>query len=83
MPLPKPPAKRAALLDAADFDLQAAPKPARRAAKAAQGAASEPAATAELNLFDPRAATSSAAVTPPASRAAAAPPSSSCSTPTC
>src|SRR5512142_169176 len=50
MPLPKPPAKRAALLDPADFDLRAAPKPGKRSVKA-QAAAEEPAA---LHVFDPR-----------------------------
>jgi PhoH-like ATPase len=34
MPLPKPPAKRGALLDPSAFDAQAAPKPARRTLKA-------------------------------------------------
>ena len=57
MPLPKPPAKRAALLEASDFDSQAAPRPAKRAGKTAQGPAAEP-VPAELNLYDPRDATS-------------------------
>jgi PhoH-like ATPase len=51
MPLPKPPAKRAALLDPADFDLRAAPKPGRPSAKA-HATAAEP--TAALQVFDPR-----------------------------
>ncbi|ACB34296.1 PhoH family protein [Leptothrix cholodnii SP-6] len=34
MPLPKPPAKRGALLAPSEFDVQAAPKPARRTTKA-------------------------------------------------
>jgi PhoH-like ATPase len=50
MPLPKPPAKRAALLDPADFEAQAAPKPGKRPAKTR--AASEPASPAVLDLFD-------------------------------
>jgi PhoH-like ATPase len=33
MPLPKPPAKRAALLGAADFETQATPRPGARPAK--------------------------------------------------
>ncbi|MFM8900776.1 MAG: PIN domain-containing protein, partial [Burkholderiales bacterium] len=53
MPLPKPPAKRAALLNPAEFDAQAAPKPAKRSASlAASPTAAEP--SAELNLYDPR-----------------------------
>jgi PhoH-like ATPase len=53
MPLPKPPAKRAALLNPAEFDAQAAPKPTKRsAAQASSSTATEP--SAELNLYDPR-----------------------------
>ena len=48
MPLPKPPAKRAALLTATDFDSQAAPKPGKRAQKTSPSA--EPASPAELHL---------------------------------
>jgi PhoH-like ATPase len=51
MPLPKPPAKRASLLSPADFDSQAAPKPARRSAPPA---AAEPASPPVLDLFDER-----------------------------
>ncbi|CAN5365944.1 PhoH family protein [soil metagenome] len=51
MPLPKPPAKRAAVLSAADFDTQAAPKPTRRIPKART--ASEPAASSALDLLEP------------------------------
>ncbi|MDO9316448.1 MAG: PhoH family protein [Burkholderiaceae bacterium] len=58
MPLPKPPAKRASLLSVTDFESQAAPKPAKRSPRAA----AEPAAPAELNLYDPAAL----APTPPA-----------------
>jgi PhoH-like ATPase len=50
MPLPKPPAKRADLLSAADFDSQAAPQSGKRPQKAR--AAAEPAAPALLDLFD-------------------------------
>jgi len=75
MPLPKPPAKRAALLSLTDFDAQAAPKPAKRSGKTS--AAAEPASPAELNLFDPNPATPPAqapAVTAaPAARAEATP----------
>lgn len=50
MPLPKPPAKRAALLTPADFDSQAAPRPAKRPVKTRPAA--EPASPAVLDLFD-------------------------------
>ncbi|MFM9917746.1 MAG: PhoH family protein, partial [Rhizobacter sp.] len=60
MPLPKPPAKRASLLSVTDFESQAAPKPAKRSPRTS--AAAEPAAPAELNLYDPAAL----APTPPA-----------------
>ena len=36
MPLPKPPATRAALLSAADYESQSAPKTSRRSQKAAE-----------------------------------------------
>lgn len=55
MPLPKPPAKRAALLSTADFESQAAPKPAKRPAKTRPAA--EPASPAVLDLFDANAET--------------------------
>src|SRR5262245_58317782 len=47
MPLPKPPAKKAALLSNADLDAQAAPRKATRSNKP------EPASPALLDLFDP------------------------------
>jgi PhoH-like ATPase len=50
MPLPKPPAKRAALLNPSDFDSQAAPKPGKRSNKQATA---EPAAPALLDLLEP------------------------------
>ena len=50
MPLPKPPAKRAALLSQADFESQAAPQPGKRPQKTR--VAAEPAAPAVLDLFD-------------------------------
>ena len=50
MPLPKPPAKRASLLSAADFESQAAPQPGKRPQKTR--AAVEPASPAVLELRD-------------------------------
>ena len=50
MPLPKPPAKRAALLTPTDYESQAAPKPGKRSQKTSLSA--EPASPAELNLYD-------------------------------
>jgi PhoH-like ATPase len=49
MPLPKPPARKAALLSAAEFEAQAAPKPGKRTLKPAPAA--EP-APAVLALYD-------------------------------
>ena len=51
MPLPKPPAKRASLLNAADFDSQAAPQPGKRPNPKTRGHA-EPASPAVLELTD-------------------------------
>jgi PhoH-like ATPase len=48
MPLPKPPASKAALLSAADFEAQAAPRADKRLAKATV----DPALPASLDLFD-------------------------------
>ncbi|HSV71303.1 MAG TPA: PhoH family protein [Methylibium sp.] len=66
MPLPKPPAKKASLLSASDFDSQAVPKPGQRPTK--QDAPD--AGGALLDLFDPHPKTPSAkaapVVTPPA-----------------
>ena len=74
MPLPKPPATRAALLSAADYESQSAPKTSRRSQKAA-----EPKQKI-LDLHDDRAETAVAKAAPratpapaPASRAPAAP----------
>ena len=50
MPLPKPPAKKASLLSASDFDSQAAPKPGLRSAASAP---QDHPAPALLELFDP------------------------------
>jgi PhoH-like ATPase len=50
MPLPKPPVKRAALLTPTDFDLQAAPKPSKRAQKLP---ANEPQQQPLLDLKEP------------------------------
>ena len=57
MPLPKPPAKPAALLSPEDFESQAAPRPARRPHKPSSPAA-EPAMPGVLDLLDTRAAPS-------------------------
>jgi PhoH-like ATPase len=65
MPLPKPPAKRAAILTPADFEAQAAPKPGKRSQKTTLSA--EPASSAELHLYD----SSSEAAAPPALKAEA------------
>ena len=55
MPLPKPPAKRAALLDASDFEAQAAPRPGRHGAGHAAAGADAPAIPV-MDLFDGQAA---------------------------
>lgn len=70
MPLPKPPAKRAALLDPADYESQAA-KPGKRPTKSRTAA--EPASPAVLDLFD-GSVESPAIVTKPPVPAAAKPP---------
>ncbi len=64
MPLPKPPAKRAALLTPADFESQAAPKPGKRNPK---HAAAEPVGPAVMDLLEPprEAAPLTPRVTPP------------------
>jgi PhoH-like ATPase len=66
MPLPKPPAKKASLLSASDFDSQAVPKPGQRPT---QQQAPDAGGTL-LDLFDPHPKTPSAkaapVVTPPA-----------------
>jgi PhoH-like ATPase len=57
MPLPKPPVRKAALLAPADFESQAAPKPARRDHPKASPAAEPPeSAPGVLDLFDSHAA---------------------------
>ncbi|HWH80699.1 MAG TPA: PhoH family protein, partial [Burkholderiaceae bacterium] len=71
MPLPKPPAKRASLLSAADFDSQAAPQPGKRPQKTR--AAHEPASPASVELYDPNPA-AGAAPAPIALLAPVAPP---------
>jgi len=75
MPLPKPPATRAALLSAADYESQSAPKPSRRGAKSAAQAEPQPKL---LDLYDDRAETVVAkvqakAANAPVARAPAAP----------
>src|SRR5206468_4557661 len=69
MPLPKPPATRAALLSAADYESQSAPKPARRAQKAQAQAEPTPKL---LDLRDDRPETA-VGRRPPAAPAARAP----------
>ncbi|HEY9237336.1 MAG TPA: PhoH family protein, partial [Burkholderiaceae bacterium] len=49
MPLPKPPAQRASLLSAADFDSQSAPQPGKRPQKTR--AAVEPSSPAVVELY--------------------------------
>jgi PhoH-like ATPase len=61
MPLPKPPAKRAALLTPADFESQAALRPARRPQKT-QAPSADPASSGVLDLLDPRDAQAGAAL---------------------
>jgi PhoH-like ATPase len=68
MPLPKPPSKKAALLSAADFESQAAPKPDKRSLKSD---AAEPVPAAALELHDGGAAV---AARPPVAPPASAPP---------
>ena len=59
MPLPKPPAKRASLLNPADFESQAAPRPSARPQKTR--ASAEPSAPPVLDLLDESAAHGAAA----------------------
>jgi PhoH-like ATPase len=66
MPLPKPPAKKASLLSPADYESQAAPKPAKHALKT-----EPPAGPALLDLYPPGTATPT--VDAPAAKAAAGP----------
>jgi PhoH-like ATPase len=63
MPLPKPPARKASLLAPADFEAQAAPRPARRdSPKPSAARAAEPeAGPGALDLFDPGAAATASA----------------------
>ncbi|MEO8312169.1 MAG: PIN domain-containing protein, partial [Caldimonas sp.] len=69
MPLPKPPAKRADFLSRADFESQAAHRPARRGGRAQPGG--EPVAPALLELSNEGALPAAA---PVAAKAPAAPP---------
>jgi len=62
LPLPKPPAKRAALLTQTDFDSQAAPKPGKRSQKTHLSA--EPASPPELSMFDETAETAAPVIPP-------------------
>ena len=75
MPLPKPPAKRAAVLSAADFESHPAAKsspPARRLAKTTQSKA--PASVAALELYAPPEAAPVVNVRPAPVKAATPPP---------
>ena len=75
MPLPKPPAKRAAVLSAADFESHPAAKsspPARRLAKTTQSKA--PASVAALELYAPPEAAPVVNVRPTPVKAATPPP---------
>jgi PhoH-like ATPase len=56
MPLPKPPARKAALLAPADYEPQAAPKPVRRDSAKSAGNAETESAPGVLDLFDSHAA---------------------------
>ena len=69
MPLPKPPATKAALLSSSDFDSQAAPKPGKRSTGPAR---QESAAPALLDLFDPNPKATTVVVQPPAAAVPAA-----------
>ncbi len=69
MPLPKPPAKRAALLSPADFESQAAPRPGKRAPKTRPAA--EPASPAVMDLFDANAEAAPVVAKPAPSKPAA------------
>ncbi|MGL6112942.1 MAG: PhoH family protein [Rubrivivax sp.] len=69
MPLPKPPTQKAALLAAADFEAQAAPRHDKRSSKPATSI--DPAAGTSLDLFDNRVASP---VMPPVPQVAARSP---------
>jgi PhoH-like ATPase len=56
MPLPKPPARKAALLSTADYESQAAPRPSRRDSPKPAHAAEAEAGPGVLDLFDSQAA---------------------------
>jgi PhoH-like ATPase len=56
MPLPKPPARKAALLSAADYESQAAPRPSRRDSPKTRHAAEPESGPGVLDLFDSQAA---------------------------
>jgi PhoH-like ATPase len=69
MPLPKPPAKKASLLSASDFDSQAAPKPGHRPTRQ-----ETPTASGLLDLFDPNPKTPTARAPMPSARPGATAP---------
>jgi PhoH-like ATPase len=62
MPLPKPPARKAALLTPADYESQAAPKPARRDNPKTSSSTEAEAGPGVLDLFDSSAAEAAAPV---------------------
>jgi PhoH-like ATPase len=64
MPLPKPPVRKATLLAPADYESQAAPKPARRDSPKPTSPAEPEAGPGVLDLFDPHAAEAGAPVRP-------------------
>ena len=72
MPLPKPPARKAALLAPADYESQAAPKPARRDNPKATSHTEPEAGPGVLDLFDSSAAEAAAPLRAPAPQPALA-----------
>ncbi|MCK6424807.1 MAG: PhoH family protein [Burkholderiaceae bacterium] len=74
MPLPKPPAKRGALLDAAAFETPVTPRPKRRAPRAAAARRAAPAPIEAPRSAPPAIAEAPAAPVVPAPAAAAAAP---------
>jgi PhoH-like ATPase len=66
MPLPKPPARKAALLAPTDYESQAAPKPARRDNPKSTSSTEPEAGPGVLDLFDSSAAEAAAPVRPQA-----------------
>ena len=69
MPLPKPPARKAALLSAADYESQAAPRPARRDSPKPAHATEPESGPGVLDLFDSQAAVAAPMRSPTAAAA--------------